>query len=49
MEKEKTISRGVIAGNFDVIHPGYIKMFKESNIINYCPIKMSTKLRVCIF
>ena len=21
--------RGVIAGNFDVIHPGYIKMFKE--------------------
>lgn len=20
---------GVIAGNFDVIHPGYIKMFKE--------------------
>lgn len=30
MEKEKTISRGVIAGNFDVIHPGYIKMFKES-------------------
>ena len=22
---------GVIAGNFDVIHPGYIKMFKECN------------------
>ena len=21
--------RGVIAGNFDVIHPGYIRMFKE--------------------
>jgi len=21
--------QGVIAGNFDVIHPGYIKMFKE--------------------
>jgi glycerol-3-phosphate cytidylyltransferase len=21
--------KGVIAGNFDVIHPGYIKMFKE--------------------
>ena len=20
---------GVIAGNFDVIHPGYMKMFKE--------------------
>ena len=20
---------GIIAGNFDVIHPGYIKMFKE--------------------
>ena len=22
-------TKGVIAGNFDVIHPGYIKMFKE--------------------
>ena len=21
--------QGVIAGNFDIIHPGYIKMFKE--------------------
>lgn len=21
--------KGVIAGNFDIIHPGYIKMFKE--------------------
>jgi len=25
---------GVIAGNFDVIHPGYIKMFKECK--TYC-------------
>lgn len=23
--------KGVIAGNFDVIHPGYIEMFKEMN------------------
>ena len=23
------MKRGVICGNFDVIHPGYIKMFKE--------------------
>ena len=23
------MKRGFIAGNFDVIHPGYIKMFKE--------------------
>ena len=23
--------KGVIAGNFDVIHPGYIDMFKEMN------------------
>ena len=22
--------KGVIAGNFDVMHPGYIKMFKEA-------------------
>ena len=26
--------RGIIAGNFDVIHPGYIKMFKECK--SYC-------------
>ena len=25
------MSKGVIAGNFDVIHPGYIKMFKEAS------------------
>lgn len=24
--------KGVIAGNFDVIHPGYIEMFKECRI-----------------
>ena len=23
------MKRGFVAGNFDVIHPGYIKMFKE--------------------
>lgn len=23
------MKKGVIAGNFDIIHPGYIKMFKE--------------------
>lgn len=25
------MTKGVIAGNFDVIHPGYIKMFKEAS------------------
>ena len=24
------MKKGAIAGNFDVIHPGYIKMFKEA-------------------
>ena len=24
------MKKGVIAGNFDIIHPGYIKMFKEA-------------------
>lgn len=24
------LSKGVIAGNFDVLHPGYIKMFNEA-------------------
>ena len=28
--------KGVIAGNFDVIHPGYIKMFKE--IKKHCTV-----------
>jgi len=27
--KIKKYKKGIIAGNFDVIHPGYIKMFKE--------------------
>lgn len=25
------MTKGIIAGNFDVIHPGYIEMFKEMN------------------
>ena len=29
MKEVKNISRGVIAGNFDVLQSGYIKMFKE--------------------
>ena len=29
MLESKLYNIGVIAGNFDVIHPGYIKMFKE--------------------
>ena len=33
MEIEK-YNMGIIAGNFDVIHPGYIKMFKECK--TYC-------------
>ena len=33
MIKEK-YNMGIIAGNFDVIHPGYIKMFKECK--TYC-------------
>ena len=28
------MKKGVIAGNFDVMHPGYIKMFKEASA--YC-------------
>jgi len=26
------MTKGVMAGNFDVIHPGYIKMFKEMEL-----------------
>ena len=26
------MKKGFVAGNFDVIHPGYIKMFEECNI-----------------
>ncbi len=28
--------KGVIAGNFDIIHPGYIKMFREMGL--YCDV-----------
>lgn len=31
MIKQNLYNVGVIAGNFDVMHPGYIKMFKEMN------------------
>ena len=31
---ENKAIKGVIAGNFDVMHPGYIKMFKEASA--YC-------------
>ncbi|MDC0008735.1 adenylyltransferase/cytidyltransferase family protein [bacterium] len=30
--------KGVIAGNFDVMHPGYIKMFKEAALNCDCLI-----------
>ena len=30
------MKKGVIAGNFDVIHPGYIEMFKEMGL--YCDV-----------
>ena len=32
--KIEKYKKGIIAGNFDVIHPGYIKMFNECN--SYC-------------
>ena len=32
--------KGVIAGNFDVLHPGYIKMFKEAKDQCDCLIVM---------
>ena len=30
MEKNSTTRKGIIAGAFDVIHPGYIRMFKDA-------------------
>ena len=37
-----TIKRGIIAGNFDVIHPGYIKMFEDTkdNVCDYLIIAL---------
>ena len=32
--ENKTYKKGIIAGNFDVIHPGYIDMFRECS--NLC-------------
>lgn len=31
---KKQVTRGVVAGSFDVIHPGYLHMFKEAK--KYC-------------
>ena len=28
----KILKLGIIAGNFDIIHPGYVKLFKECKI-----------------
>ena len=32
-----TVKKGLVAGNFDVIHPGYVKLFEDakSNACNY--------------
>jgi len=31
-----TYERGIIAGSFDILHPGYIRMFEESKrVVNY--------------
>jgi len=32
------MKKGIIAGNFDIIHPGYIKMFKEAASMCDCLI-----------
>jgi glycerol-3-phosphate cytidylyltransferase len=34
MDKEANRKIGLIAGSFDLIHPGYVRMFKESK--KYC-------------
>ena len=34
LDIKNNMKKGVIAGNFDVMHPGYIKMFKECK--TYC-------------
>ena len=41
--KVEKYNMGVIAGNFDVIHPGYIKMFKECK--TYCKPILSREER----
>lgn len=33
-DHQKIFATGVLAGSFDLIHPGYIRMFKEAK--NYC-------------
>ena len=30
MEEKNTFKKGIIAGAFDVIHPGYVRMFKDA-------------------
>jgi cytidyltransferase-like protein len=33
-KKQQPLKRGIIAGAFDIIHPGYVRMFKDSK--KYC-------------
>ena len=39
-----SIKKGLIAGNFDVIHPGYVKMFEDAkeNACNYLVIALQS-------
>jgi glycerol-3-phosphate cytidylyltransferase len=39
----KKIIRGIVAGSFDVIHPGYIKMFQDSkNVCDYLIVALQS-------
>ena len=37
-----TIKKGLVAGNFDVIHPGYVKLFEDAktNACNYLVVAL---------
>lgn len=39
-----TIKKGIVAGNFDVIHPGYVKMFEDAkaNACDYLIIALQS-------
>ena len=32
--------KGIVAGAFDIIHPGYIRMFKNDGICNHLTIAL---------
>ena len=41
-KKTRPVKKGIIAGAFDVIHPGYVRMFKDAKTVSYTHLTLPT-------